>query len=261
MRRQLSQPKKERDHMCAMSLLPFNRGRSVPRRRPEEADPLLALRQEMSRVFDDFFSGVGLPSFAGSEPASTVPAILTPRMDVSETDDAVRIAVELPGLDEDDVDVTLDGDVLTIRGEKETEREEDRDYHIIERAEGTFLRTLRLPFEADPEQVQAAFRDGVLTITIPKPKEAQQRSRRIEVQGQSKAGSGSAEGPRSGAGTGSRERVDRAAAGDKPASADTSAAGDQSASAAGDKSSGGKSMAGGQQRSASGKAQTAADRK
>jgi HSP20 family protein len=235
--------------MCAMSLLPFNRGRSVSRRRPEEADPLLALRQEMSRVFNDFFSGVGLPSFAGSEPVSTVAAILTPRMDVSETDEAVQIAVELPGLDEGDVDVTLDGDVLTIRGEKATERDEDeRDYHIIERAEGTFLRTLRLPFEADPEQVQAAFQDGVLTIAIPKPKEAQQKSRRIEVQGQNGAGNGSAE----------RSRADLAAAGDKPASGDTSAPGDQSASASGGKSSDGKSAAGAQQGSASG---TAADRK
>jgi HSP20 family protein len=238
--------------MCAMSLLPFNRGRSVSRRRPEEADPLLALRQEMSRVFDDFFSGVGLPSFAGTGPTSTVTAILTPRMDVSETDDAVQLAVELPGLDEDDVEVTLDGDVLTIRGEKVTERDEDeRDYHIIERTEGTFLRTLRLPFEADPEQVQAAFQDGVLTIAIPKPKEAQQKSRRIEVHGQNGSSNGSAE----------RSRVNLAAAGDKPSSADTSAPGDQSASASGDKSSDGKSAAGGQQGSASGTAQTAADRK
>jgi HSP20 family protein len=246
--------------MCAMSLLPFNRGRSVSRRRPEEADPLLALRQEMSRVFDDFFSGVGLPSFAGSEPATTVAAILTPRMDVSETDDAVQLAVELPGLDEDDVEVTLDGDVLTIRGEKVTERDEDeRDYHIIERTEGTFLRTLRLPFEADPEQVQAAFQDGVLTIAIPKPKEAQQKSRRIEVQGQNGSGNGSADGSRSG--SGERSRADLAAAGDKPGSTDTSATGDQSGSASGDTSSGGKSAAGGQQGSASGTAQTAADRK
>jgi HSP20 family protein len=239
--------------MCAMSLMPFNRGRSVSRRRPAEADPLLALRQEMSQVFDDFFSGVGLPSFAGSEPGSTVTAILTPRMDVSETDDAVQIAVELPGLDEGDVTVTLDSDVLTIRGEKATERDEDeRDYHIIERAEGTFLRTLRLPFEADPEQVQAAFQDGVLTITIPKPKQAQQKSRRIEVHGQNGSSNGSA---------GSRERsgVDLAAAGDKPASADTSAAGDRATS--GDKSSGGAAAAGAQQGSASGTAQTAADRK
>src|SRR3984893_18279205 len=173
----------------------------------------------MSQVFDDFFSGLGLPSFAGSEPGSTVTAILTPRMDVSETDEAVQIAVELPGLDEGDVTVTLDSDVLTIRGEKATERDEDeRDYHIIERAEGTFLRTLRLPFEADPEQVQATFHDGVLAITIPKPKEPEQRSRRIEVQGQNGSGNGSAEASRSG--SGERSRVELAAAGDKPASAD-----------------------------------------
>lgn len=221
--------------MCAMSLLPFNRGRSVSRR-PEEADPLLALRQEVSRVFDDFFSGMGLPSFVGLQPASAVATILTPRMDVSESDNEVQIAVELPGIEEGDIAVTLDGDVLTIRGEKATERdEEERDYHIVERAEGTFLRTLRLPFEADPEQVRADFKDGVLMITIPKPKEAQQKSRRIEVHRQNGSDRGG---------------VDLAAAGDKPASTDT-----------GDKSSGGKSAAVGRQGSASGTGQTAADRK
>lgn len=221
--------------MCAMSLLPFNRGRSVSRR-PEEADPLLALRQEVSRVFDDFFSGVGLPSFVGLQPPSAVATILTPRMDVSESDNEVQITVELPGIEEGDIAVTLDGDVLTIRGEKATERdEEERDYHIVERAEGTFLRTLRLPFEADPEQVRADFKDGVLMITIPKPKEAQKASRRIEVHRQNGSDRGG---------------VDLAAAGDKPASTDT-----------GDKSAAGKSAAGDQQGSASGKAQMAAEQR
>jgi HSP20 family protein len=235
--------------MCAMSILPF-RGRSVSRRRPEEADPLLALRQEVSRVFDDFFSGVGVPSFASLEPTA-VATILTPRMDVSETDNEVQIAVELPGIDEGDVAVTLDGDLLTIRGEKATERDEDeRDYHIVERAEGTFLRTLRLPFEADSEQVRADFRDGVLMITIPKPKEAQQTSRRIEVHRQNGAGGGTAQASRGE--SGDRSRVDRAAAGDKPTAA---AASDKSAS---DKSAGDKSGSGGQQGSTSGAAQTGA---
>jgi HSP20 family protein len=231
--------------MCAMSILPFNRGRSVSRRRPEEADPLLSLRQEMSRVFDDFFSGVGLPSFAGVQPASAVAAILTPRMDVSETDNEVQITAELPGIDEGDVAVTLDGDVLTIRGEKATERDEDeRDYHIIERAEGTFLRTLRLPFEADPEQVQADFRDGVLMITIPKPKEAQQTSRRIEVHRQNGSGNGAAE--TSPSGSSDRVSANRAAAGNKPGSSGT-----------GDKSATGDATPGQQQGSSSEKTQAA----
>jgi HSP20 family protein len=231
-----------------MSIMPFNRGRSVSRRRPEDADPLVALRQEVSRVFDDFFSGVGLPSFSNLEPA-TVATILAPRMDVSETDSEVQIAVELPGLDEGDVDVTLDGDVLTIRGEKATERDEDeRDYHIIERAEGTFLRTLRLPFQADPEQVRADFRDGVLMIAIPKPKEAQQTSRRIEVHRQDGADQDQAKA--SGSQSSERSRVDRAAAGDKPSSA-------ASGKSASEKSGSDKSGSGGQSGSASG-TQTAA---
>jgi HSP20 family protein len=73
--------------------------------------------------------------------------------------------------------------VLTIRGEKEAQREEgeDRDYHLTDRSYGTFVRYLRLPFRADPRQVRASFKDGVLTLAIPKPDKSQQRAYRIEV--------------------------------------------------------------------------------
>lgn len=199
--------------MNARTLMPFSRNRSVSRR-PQDADPIVALRRDMDSLFDDFFTnfglpalgGLGLPALAGDDVAA---GTLTPRIDVSETDQEIRIAAELPGIDENNVEVMVADDLLTIRGEKTEEREEDeRGYHVRERSRGTFARSLRLPFSVDPNQVQASFRNGVLNITIPKPKEAQEKVRRVEV----KRDEGASDARMSG--------VDRAAAGDKPSASD-----------------------------------------
>jgi len=80
-------------------------------------------------------------------------------------------------------------DILTIRGDKQIEQEEkDRDYRVVERARGSFSRSLRLPFSIDPKQVQATVKDGVLTITIPKPKDVQEKTSRVEVKREDGAG-------------------------------------------------------------------------
>ena len=138
------------------------------------AEPFLALHREVNRLFDDAFRGPG----AGSNAAGA--AMTTPRMNVGETGQELRIEVELPGVSEDDVRVELAGDVLTIRGEKRIERE-DVQHHIAERSFGTFARSLRLPFPAEPDRVQASFHNGVLTVTLPKPS-AQDRVHHIPVQ-------------------------------------------------------------------------------
>jgi HSP20 family protein len=148
-------------------------------RRGEDIDPFLALRHEMDRVFDDLLRGFGMPSLPPPSPFGRMPApMLAPHVDVSESDEEVRIAAELPGIDEQDVEVSLSGDILTIRGEKRIEQDEKgRDYRIVERARGSFSRSLRLPFMVDPAQVQATVKDGVLTITIPKPRELREKRR------------------------------------------------------------------------------------
>jgi HSP20 family protein len=155
-------------------------------------DPFLSLHREMNRLFDDVFRGsLGSPS-GGSQGGGAI----VPPIDVSETDKEVRVCAEIPGVSEKDVDVTLDQDMLTIRGEKKFERDvEKENYHVSERSFGTFQRMLRLPFVVDPEQVKANFENGVLTVTLPKGQE-QQRTRRIEVRG-----SGAASGGQSGAST------------------------------------------------------------
>ena len=159
--------------------MPFSRNQSMARW-SEENDPFLAMRREMKRLFDDVFDGFGLPSAFGPV-LRQMPA--APKIDVSETDNEIQITAEMPGIDQNDVEVLLEDDRLIIRGEKKEEREDkDRNYHVRERVQGAFSRTLPLPFAPDPNQVKAEFRNGVMTITIPKPQEVKQKQHRIEVQ-------------------------------------------------------------------------------
>jgi HSP20 family protein len=146
----------------------------------EDTDPFLSLRRDMNRLFDDAFGAFGFPSLFG--PAlSQMPA--APKIDVSETDNEIQIAAEMPGIDQNNVEVLLEDDRLIIRGDKKEAREDkDRNYHVRERVPGIFSRTLPLPFAPDPNQVKAEFKDGVMTITIPKPQEVKQKQHRIEVQ-------------------------------------------------------------------------------
>jgi HSP20 family protein len=153
-------------------------------------DPFLTLHREMNRLFDHVLRGGGMvPSGSQGQGGGGMP-LLAPHMDVSETDKEVRIQAELPGVAEKDVEVSLDEDVLTIRAEKQQDRKEERQgVHLSERSFGTFQRSLRLPFQVNPDQVQARFENGVLSITLPKT-QPQERSRRIQVQG---GGSGGAQ--------------------------------------------------------------------
>lgn len=143
---------------------------------PARSDPVISL----FRLFDDVFRGAGLPTVRGDGQTGT---IMMPNIDISETDSELKIRAELPGVSERDVEVILNDDILTVRAEREFEREEDKeDYHLVEMSYGTFQRSLQLPYRVDPNQVQARFENGILNITVPKAK-AQQRSNRIQVQG------------------------------------------------------------------------------
>jgi HSP20 family protein len=137
-------------------------------------DPFVDLQREVNRVFDDVFRGIGVgPSDEGGN------AMKAPRIDVDETDQAIRISAELPGVPKDAVDVSIADDVLTIRGEKHCQRQ-DEQARVSERFYGTFQRSIQLPFAPEVDQVQADFENGVLTITLPK-QTPPQKSRKIEV--------------------------------------------------------------------------------
>ncbi len=139
-------------------------------------DPFTSLQREVDRLFDEFTRG----SFLA--PAREGEVAITPRVDVSETENTLEVEVELPGVDEKDVEVTLSDNVLTIQGERKQEREEKKkDFHLVEQSYGSFARSISLPFEVDTNAVKANFSKGVLKVTLPKPAAAKAKTRRIEI--------------------------------------------------------------------------------
>lgn len=165
--------------MQISDLIPWGRDRNdVARQQGDSDNPLLNLQRDINRVFDDFWS-----RFDRSAGVSNgLLSVTGPRTDVTETDEAVDVSVELPGMDEKDIDVSLSDDVLTIRGEKKAEREEKKKgYYLAERSYGSFYRSIPLPPGVDSEKAEAQFKKGVLTVTLPKTPEAQAKVRKIEV--------------------------------------------------------------------------------
>jgi HSP20 family protein len=152
----------------------------------DEDRPFDAFRTEMEslhRSIDKLFAEAWNGGFAPSLLSDTwTKGAITPRLDVVEDDKAYRVSVELPGMNEKDVAVTVKDRILTIRGEKKEEKEQkDKDVFRRERAYGSFRRVLELPAEVDGNQIAAKFKDGVLTIELPKTKEAQDKVKQIPV--------------------------------------------------------------------------------
>jgi HSP20 family protein len=144
-------------------------------------DGLGSLFREIERTFDDFSRRSPLAGFAGFGDGATMPKI-----DVSEAKDAIEVTAELPGCNEEDVDVTLSEGVLTIRGEKKSERDEtdkDKNWHVVERSYGSFSRSIPLPFTPDSAKVEAKFDNGVLRVKLPKPAEVASKEKKIEIRG------------------------------------------------------------------------------
>ncbi|MBI4637920.1 MAG: Hsp20/alpha crystallin family protein [Candidatus Rokubacteria bacterium] len=122
---------------------------------------MTSLRQEMDRLFERFFE----PRWDAIEAVGE----WAPKVDLSETKDAVIVKAEIPGVEQKDLHVTFQEQVLTIKGEKQQEKEEkDERFHRVERSCGAFARSMRLPAAVDGEKVTASFKDGLLTVTLPK---------------------------------------------------------------------------------------------
>lgn len=159
--------------MDVKSLMPWSRGKSVPSARFDEAaSPFLALHREMDRLFDDFFQGFDMPL------ARQVRSGIWPQLDVSETDKEVKITAELPGLEEKDVELTLEDGVLTLSGEKKSSTEGPQ---YSERWHGSFKRSLSLGPDVDADKVSAEFNNGLLTVTVARKPEALRSARRIPI--------------------------------------------------------------------------------
>jgi HSP20 family protein len=126
---------------------------------------ITSFRTEMDRLFDRFL-----------EPAWKEMGTLgawEPKVDMSETKDAVVVTAEIPGVDQKDIEVSLRDGMLTIKGEKQEEKEEkDKRFHRVERSYGAFMRAVQLPAAVDASKVSAAFKNGVVTVTVPKTAES-----------------------------------------------------------------------------------------
>jgi HSP20 family protein len=166
--------------MAMKDLIPWNRNRDVSLRRGDD-HPFLTLHREMNRLFDDAFRGFDLMPFSSDRFFDRMGGGNWPSVEVSETDKEIKVAAELPGLDEKDVHVELANGVLAIAGEKRTETE-DKDRRFSERSYGRFERRIAVE-DVDEDKISAAFKNGVLTVTLPKVAQAQAKVKRIAING------------------------------------------------------------------------------
>ncbi|WP_420128318.1 Hsp20/alpha crystallin family protein [Longimicrobium sp.] len=133
--------------------------------------------EPFDQLFDTFFGNAGRAANGNS-------LMRAPETDVIETEREIRVVTEMPGLKRENIDIDIENNVLTIRGEKREQRTEGEQgrWHLAERRYGTFTRSFVLPRDVDADNIQAAFQDGVLTVTVPKSEKA--RRRRIEIGGE-----------------------------------------------------------------------------
>ena len=154
---------------------------------PQMWQPFESLRQEIDRLFNDFGQGFWRPfgrSLFAHEPLFQREMRLTtmPAVDVIESEKAYEVTAELPGMDEKNIEVKVANGFLTIKGEKQEEKEEKKkDYYLQERSFGSFERSFGLPEGVDADKIEANFKKGVLTVMLPKKPEAQKPAKKIEV--------------------------------------------------------------------------------
>ena len=160
--------------MSMRDLIPWGRqeSRAPAPYRDGDRNPFVSFRREMDRLFDDVFRDFGAPGLFGRGAG-------WPHIEVSSNEQEVRVSAELPGMREQDVELTIDDGTLCIRGEKTSETE-DRERGYSERSFGRFERRIVLPDGVREEEANARFENGLLTVTLPRSPEAQNR-RRIPI--------------------------------------------------------------------------------
>ena len=159
--------------MLLKDLVPWHT--RTPGQKRDTAHPALTLQDEVNRLFESFFQGV--PSVGKLGEFS-----FTPNVDVLDNETEIVITAELPGIDENDIDITLNRDRLVLKGEKKREEEhKENDVTYVERSYGSFQRVIPLPVEIDEDQVDASFDKGVLCIRLPKSTEAKERVKKVSV--------------------------------------------------------------------------------
>jgi HSP20 family protein len=160
--------------MSVRDLIPWGRSGETPG--PRIQDPFLALHREVNRLFDDFWNDFSLPRFGSGRAA-------WPRLEISESEKEIIVAAELPGMDQNEVELVITDNLLTMKGEKRTSTGNGEGVHLSERFYGTFERTIPLNAEIERDKVTASLKSGVLTVTLPKPPPSPQKTMRIPISG------------------------------------------------------------------------------
>lgn len=143
--------------------------------------PIERMRERMDRMFDDFFRDP-FPGFDLDWPRPLSTGSISPSVDIEDKGKELKVSAELPGMDQNDVEVSLTDDALSIRGEKKAEETEEHDgYYVSERSYGSFSRVIPLPVEVESDKVKAKFKKGVLTVRLPKSEKAKANTRKITV--------------------------------------------------------------------------------
>jgi HSP20 family protein len=161
------------------------------------SSPVFGLRREIDRLFEDTFG-------RGESGAAWSPAV-----DIRESDNELNLELELPGIKPEEVEITADNGILTIRGEKRGERKEGDEnsrYHMVERSYGSFMRSFQLPQGLDESKIEADYSDGILAVRIPKT--ALPQPRKIQIGRQSQNQMSGTQQRQMGSGNGSKERTE-----------------------------------------------------
>jgi len=133
------------------------------------------LRSEMDRLWDEYFG-------AGRRALQPLEESWLPAVDVSETGEKITVTAEIPGMEAKDIDISIVGDTLVIKGEKKSEKEEkEENYHMVERSYGSFSRSMKLPAAVDADKVDATYKNGVLTVVLPKKEEVKPKAIEIKA--------------------------------------------------------------------------------
>jgi len=162
--------------MSIKNLLPRVFGKPDAPVRHVDDDPFVSLQRNMNRLFEDFFQDMGTTSF------DTAFGSFTPSVDVQETDKEIKVQAELPGLDENNINISLANNRLSISGEKKQESESNTgNFYRLERSYGSFRRDIALPCEVEEDKVDARFKNGVLTVTLPRTEADKPRKIAVKV--------------------------------------------------------------------------------
>ncbi len=150
--------------------------RNLPVKREDDKYPLSRLQQDMNTVFNRFFEDFRLAPFQDRD------FMTFPKIDIKETKKEVLVSAELPGMEVEDINISLTDNVLSLRGEKKQEnKQEGENYYHMECSYGSFNRNIPLPNEVESDNVKAEFKNGILKVSMTKKPESQQKAKRIEI--------------------------------------------------------------------------------